>query len=163
PYAAFNAIVAQRIKDAYEGPMAMMAAGPEAVAVVIERAISAKRPKTRYPVTFAARFLMGLRRWLPDRAFDAFLKTQFPGSAERPAGEACDGEGDARQVAARRQSLQGLQPRHIEEVLREAEERATTDSRPAGMLDSRALHRNQRRSGSHRHDERVGGGGQGRA
>jgi len=83
PYAAFNAIVAQRIKDAYEGPMAMMAAGPEAVAVVIERAISARRPKTRYPVTFAARFLMGLRRWLPDRAFDAFLKTQFPVSAER--------------------------------------------------------------------------------
>src|SRR5271169_6753799 len=27
PYAAFNALVAQRIKEAYEGPMAMMAAG----------------------------------------------------------------------------------------------------------------------------------------
>ena len=77
PYAAFNAIVAQRIKEAYEGPMAMMAAGPEAVAQVIEKAITVRKPKTRYPVTIAARFLMGLRRWLPDRAFDAFLRTQF--------------------------------------------------------------------------------------
>src|SRR5437867_10733069 len=31
PYAAFNAVLAQKVKEAYEGPMAMMAAGPEAV------------------------------------------------------------------------------------------------------------------------------------
>jgi short-subunit dehydrogenase len=83
PYAAFNAIVAQRIKEAYEGPMGRMAAGPEAVAQVIEKAITARKPKTRYPVTIAARLLMGLRRWLPDRAFDAFLRTQFPPPAAR--------------------------------------------------------------------------------
>jgi len=83
PYAAFNALVAQRIKEAYEGPMARMAAGPEAVAQVIETAITARKPKTRYPVTVAARFLMGLRRWLPDRAFDAFLRTQFSPPAGR--------------------------------------------------------------------------------
>src|SRR2546425_885769 len=77
PYAAFNAVLAQKVKEAYEGPMAMMAAGPEAVAAVIEKAITARRPRSRYPVTVAARFLMGLRRWLPDRAFDAFLATQF--------------------------------------------------------------------------------------
>jgi len=78
PYAKFNAVLAQRIKEAYEGPMARFAAEPEAVARVVERAITASRPKTRYPVTFAARFLMRLRRWLPDRGFDAFLRTQFP-------------------------------------------------------------------------------------
>lgn len=77
PYAKFNETVAQRVRSAYEGPMAMMAAGPEAVAKAIAKAISAQRPKTRYPVTFGARLLMGLRRWLPDRAFDAFLRTQF--------------------------------------------------------------------------------------
>ncbi len=81
PYARFNATVARRIREAYEGPMAVMAAAPEAVARVIEKAIGAARPRTRYPVTFAARFLMGLRRWLPDRAFDAFLRTQFPSAA----------------------------------------------------------------------------------
>jgi NAD(P)-dependent dehydrogenase (short-subunit alcohol dehydrogenase family) len=79
PYAKFNAILAQRIREAYDGsPMARFAAGPEAVAEVIEQAITAARPRTRYPVTFAARFLMRLRSWLPDRAFDAFLRTQFP-------------------------------------------------------------------------------------
>ena len=77
PYAAFNALLAQTVREAYEGPMGKLAAGPEAVAAVIEKAITASRPKSRYPVTVAARFLMGLRRWLPDRAFDAFLATQF--------------------------------------------------------------------------------------
>jgi NAD(P)-dependent dehydrogenase (short-subunit alcohol dehydrogenase family) len=78
PYAAFYGVLAQRIREAYDGPMAMFAAAPEAVAVVIEKAVTTRKPHTRYPVTFAARFLMGLRRWLPDRAFDAFLRTQFP-------------------------------------------------------------------------------------
>jgi hypothetical protein len=58
--------------------MARFAATPNAVAEVIEKSISATNPKTRYKVTLAARALMGLRRVLPDRAFDAFLRTQFP-------------------------------------------------------------------------------------
>ena len=78
PYAEFNRVLAQRIKEAYEGPMGRFALPPEAVAKVIETAIAADRPRTRYVVTFAARFLMALRRWLPDRAFDGFLRTQFP-------------------------------------------------------------------------------------
>ncbi len=77
PYAAFNSAVAAKIRDAYEGPMGRMAAPPEAVARVIAKAISAPRPRSRYLVTAAARVLVGLRRWLPDRAFDAFLRTQF--------------------------------------------------------------------------------------
>lgn len=81
PYAAFNAVLAQRIREAYEGPMGKLAGTADDVAQVIERAISASRPRTRYPVTFAARFLMGVRRWLPDRAFDAMLATQFPSRA----------------------------------------------------------------------------------
>jgi len=79
PYAAFNVVLEKQIREAYEGgPMARFAAPPEAVAEVIEKAISAASPKTRYKVTLAARVLMGLRRVLPDRAFDAFLRTQFP-------------------------------------------------------------------------------------
>jgi NAD(P)-dependent dehydrogenase (short-subunit alcohol dehydrogenase family) len=78
PYASFNAVLAQRIREAYEGPMGRFAAEPVAVAHVIEKAITAERPRTRYPVTVAARVMMGLRRWLPDRAFDGFLRTQFP-------------------------------------------------------------------------------------
>jgi len=77
PYAAFNRTLAVKIREAYEGPMGKLALGPEAVAKVIERALSAARPRTRYPVTVAARLLMGIRRWLPDRGFDAMLRTQF--------------------------------------------------------------------------------------
>ena len=77
-YAAFNTVLAQKVREAYEGPMAMLAAGPEAVAKVIEKAITVRKPKTRYPVTAAARLMMGLRRWLPDRVFDAVLGTQIP-------------------------------------------------------------------------------------
>jgi len=77
PYAAFKAEVARRIRESYEGRMAFLAAGPDAVARVIERAITTQSPRTRYPVTAGARVMMGLRRWLPDRAFDAFLRSQF--------------------------------------------------------------------------------------
>lgn len=76
-YAEFNKILAKKVKEAYEGPMAALAAGPDAVAVVIEKAITASAPKTRYPVTGAAHFILALRRWLPDALFDAFLRTQF--------------------------------------------------------------------------------------
>jgi NAD(P)-dependent dehydrogenase (short-subunit alcohol dehydrogenase family) len=78
PYAAFNAALAQRIADAYQGKMARFAAPPEAVARVVDRAIRVRRPRTRYLVTVAARAMVGMRRALPDRAFDAFVSTQFP-------------------------------------------------------------------------------------
>jgi NAD(P)-dependent dehydrogenase (short-subunit alcohol dehydrogenase family) len=78
PYAEFNQILSQRIRGAYEGPMGALAAGPEAVAKVIEKAVTARRPRTRYVVTAAARMLLGMRRLLPDRGFDAFLGMQFP-------------------------------------------------------------------------------------
>jgi short-subunit dehydrogenase len=81
PYARFNDAVAAKVREAYEGPMGRMAAGPEAVAKVIQNAITASRPRTRYLVTAAAHIIVGLRRILSDRAFDAFLGTQF----ERPA------------------------------------------------------------------------------
>lgn len=77
-YAAFREVLKQQIRGVYEGPMAALAAGPEAVAKVIEKAITATRPRTRYVITFGAKFLIRLRRWLPDRMFDAFLRTQFP-------------------------------------------------------------------------------------
>jgi NAD(P)-dependent dehydrogenase (short-subunit alcohol dehydrogenase family) len=77
-YAAFRDVLKQQIRNAYEGPMAAFAAGPDAVAKVIERAITTRRPRTRYLITVGAHVLVRLRRVLPDRAFDAFLRTQFP-------------------------------------------------------------------------------------
>ncbi len=77
PYAEFNSQVAQATAGAYEGPMARLGAGPEAVARKIERAISSRRPRTRYRVTASAKVLLAQRRMMPDRAWDAMMASQF--------------------------------------------------------------------------------------
>jgi NAD(P)-dependent dehydrogenase (short-subunit alcohol dehydrogenase family) len=78
PYAEFNTAVAAATAGAYDGPLARLGGGPEAVAKVIEKAITARRPRTRYKVTASARLLMGQRSLLPDRAWDAVVGTSFP-------------------------------------------------------------------------------------
>jgi NAD(P)-dependent dehydrogenase (short-subunit alcohol dehydrogenase family) len=77
-YASFNEAVAKRVAGAYEGPMAVFAAGPGAVARVIERAVGARRPRSRYRVTTGARVTLALRKVMPDALWDAFMRTQFP-------------------------------------------------------------------------------------
>ena len=48
PYAHFNEAVGKATKEAYEkGPMKVLGGGPDAVAKVVERALSASRPKAR--------------------------------------------------------------------------------------------------------------------
>jgi short-subunit dehydrogenase len=83
PYTTFNSAVAKRVGDAYEGLMGKMAAGPEAVARVIERAISSRRPQSRYRVTTGARAVLTMRKVMPDRVWDAFMSTQFPRPGRR--------------------------------------------------------------------------------
>jgi NAD(P)-dependent dehydrogenase (short-subunit alcohol dehydrogenase family) len=78
PYADFNAAVGTATAEVYEGPLARLGGGPETVARAIERAITSRRPKTRYKVTPSARLILVQRRLLSDRAWDAFLRTQFP-------------------------------------------------------------------------------------
>jgi NAD(P)-dependent dehydrogenase (short-subunit alcohol dehydrogenase family) len=77
PYGRFNDTVARVTAQAYEGPMARLGAGPEAVAAKIERAISARRPATRYKVTASARLIMGMRRGMTDRMWDRFVRSQY--------------------------------------------------------------------------------------
>lgn len=78
PYREFLAVLQRQIRDAYEGPMGRFAADADAVAKSIEAAITTARPKTRYVITAAAHLMMGLRRWLGDRGWDAVMRTQFP-------------------------------------------------------------------------------------
>jgi NAD(P)-dependent dehydrogenase (short-subunit alcohol dehydrogenase family) len=77
PYADFNKAVTEATTGAYEGPMARLGAGPEAVAKAIRRALSARRPKTRYPVTASARVMLTQRKLMPDRAWDAMMGSQY--------------------------------------------------------------------------------------
>jgi NAD(P)-dependent dehydrogenase (short-subunit alcohol dehydrogenase family) len=79
PYARFDAAVAKAVRDNYErGPILRLGGGPETVAATIERAITADRPRTRYAVTPSAHLFIGLRRLLPDRAWDALVRTVYP-------------------------------------------------------------------------------------
>jgi NAD(P)-dependent dehydrogenase (short-subunit alcohol dehydrogenase family) len=78
PYKEFLSVLQRQIRDAYEGPMGRLAADADAVAKAIETAITASRPRTRYVITMAAHMMMGLRRWLPDRGWDAMMRTQLP-------------------------------------------------------------------------------------
>jgi len=78
PYAKFNAAVAKTTAEAYDGPLAKLGAGPDAVAKVVEKAITAGRPRTRYPVTASARFFMAQHALLPDRGWDVVVGTSFP-------------------------------------------------------------------------------------
>ncbi len=53
------------------------AATPERVAQVVARAVTTRRPRTRYTVTLNARLLPAARALLPDRAWDALLRRTF--------------------------------------------------------------------------------------
>jgi NADP-dependent 3-hydroxy acid dehydrogenase YdfG len=77
-YADFNRRVAKLTEEAYRGPLAKLGAGPEAVARAIEGAITASRPRARYPVTASAHLMINQRRLVPDRFWDLLMRTQFP-------------------------------------------------------------------------------------
>jgi NAD(P)-dependent dehydrogenase (short-subunit alcohol dehydrogenase family) len=78
PYAKFNSAVAKATAEVYDGPLSKLGSGPEAVAKAIEKAITARKPRTRYPVTASARLLMANHAVLPDRAWDAVVRSSFP-------------------------------------------------------------------------------------
>lgn len=77
PYADFNAAVAKSTRAVYEGPLSRLGGDADAVAQAIERALRRSRAPTRVPVTPSARLLMGLRRVLPDRAWDRVVGAGF--------------------------------------------------------------------------------------
>jgi NAD(P)-dependent dehydrogenase (short-subunit alcohol dehydrogenase family) len=78
PYAEFNSAVARQTVGVYKGPLSRFGGEADAVAKVIERAISSERPKARYPVTPSARIMITQRKLMPDRLWDALMTTQFP-------------------------------------------------------------------------------------
>jgi NAD(P)-dependent dehydrogenase (short-subunit alcohol dehydrogenase family) len=79
PYAGFDASVAASTAGAYESGMARALGGDgDDVARVVEKALTARRPQTRYRVTNSARLFLTLRRVLPDRAWDAVVGRSFP-------------------------------------------------------------------------------------
>jgi NAD(P)-dependent dehydrogenase (short-subunit alcohol dehydrogenase family) len=75
PYQALSDDMEAAVGRLYTNPL--VSAEPDAVAKVIERAATARRPATRYVVTAAARLLVHTRRLLGGRAFDALNRLQL--------------------------------------------------------------------------------------
>jgi len=75
PYAGLNRAADVQMARSYASTM--LTAPPEAVAKVIERAVTARRPRPRYVVTPAAKLLVHTRRLLGTRVWDAYLRQQF--------------------------------------------------------------------------------------
>jgi NAD(P)-dependent dehydrogenase (short-subunit alcohol dehydrogenase family) len=78
PYATFNTTVGAVTKGAYDGPMRLLGGGPDRVAKTIERAIKRRNPPARITITPSAKLTIAMRRLLPDRAWDAAMRQQFP-------------------------------------------------------------------------------------
>jgi NAD(P)-dependent dehydrogenase (short-subunit alcohol dehydrogenase family) len=79
PYAHFNALVAKTTKEVYEkGPLRKFGGDADSVAKVIEKALAARNPRPRYPVTASARIMLTQRALTPDRVWDAMMRVQFP-------------------------------------------------------------------------------------
>jgi NAD(P)-dependent dehydrogenase (short-subunit alcohol dehydrogenase family) len=79
PYGRFNAAVGAATAGAYDGFFGrQLGGGPETVARAIERALAAKRPRTRYRVTPSAKLFLTVRRLLPDRGWDALVGRTYP-------------------------------------------------------------------------------------
>ena len=77
PYAEFNRTVASATEDVYKGPMKRLGGPPEAVAKVIDKALSARRPRTRYTVTPSATMSLISRRLMTDRMWDTAMRASF--------------------------------------------------------------------------------------
>jgi NADP-dependent 3-hydroxy acid dehydrogenase YdfG len=79
PYSGFNSAVAAATKEVYEdGPLAKLGGGPETVARAIEKAITKRRPRTRYKVTPSARMALATRKLMTDRMWDRAMRSNFP-------------------------------------------------------------------------------------
>lgn len=74
-YAGAAKVVDAAIARSYANPK--MTAGPDAVATAVAHAVSARRPRTRYVVTRAARALITARALTPGRAWDRIVAASF--------------------------------------------------------------------------------------
>jgi short-subunit dehydrogenase len=83
-YEAFHQAVARSTKESYEkGPLAKLAGETIDVAKVVEKALTAKRPKPRYTVSGSAKLLLAQKDLLSDRMWDRFLAANFPRPGEK--------------------------------------------------------------------------------
>ena len=77
PYAAYKAAVGVSFTRAASGLMSRLGSDAEDIARVITRAVTARRPRTRYLINPVARSVVTMNRLLPGRAYDAIIRRQY--------------------------------------------------------------------------------------
>jgi NAD(P)-dependent dehydrogenase (short-subunit alcohol dehydrogenase family) len=77
-YKEFNAKLAAMTAGVYESPVRHLGGSPEVVAKAIEKAISRRRAPSRMLLTPSAHLTVLQRKLLPDRLWDAMMRTQLP-------------------------------------------------------------------------------------
>jgi NADP-dependent 3-hydroxy acid dehydrogenase YdfG len=78
PYKEFNTKLAAMTAEVYEGPMRHLGGGPDVVAKAIQKAITRRKAPSRMLLTPSAHLTVFQRKLLPDRLWDAMLRTQMP-------------------------------------------------------------------------------------
>jgi NAD(P)-dependent dehydrogenase (short-subunit alcohol dehydrogenase family) len=78
PYKKFNTKLAAMTAGVYEGPMRRLGGPPDVVAKAIEKAISRRKAPSRMLLTPSAHLTVFQRKILPDKVWDAVLRTQMP-------------------------------------------------------------------------------------
>jgi len=78
PYRAFNRKLAAMTAGVYESPIRHLGGSPEVVARAIEKAISRRRAPTRMLLTPSGHLTVMQRKLLPDRLWDAAMRSQLP-------------------------------------------------------------------------------------
>ncbi|MGH2834851.1 MAG: SDR family NAD(P)-dependent oxidoreductase [Solirubrobacteraceae bacterium] len=78
PYRAFNAKLAAMTVGVYESPIRHLGGSPEVVAKAIEKAITRRKAPTRMLLTPSAHLTVLQRKLLPDRLWDATMRSQLP-------------------------------------------------------------------------------------
>lgn len=77
PYASYKAAVEAGNDSAYSGHLAFLSSTAEDIAKVIEKAVAAKRPHTRYLIGPVAKSMVMTNALVPDRLRDAAIKLQY--------------------------------------------------------------------------------------
>jgi NADP-dependent 3-hydroxy acid dehydrogenase YdfG len=78
PYKDFNMKLAAMTVGVYESPVRHLGGAPEVVAKAIEKAISRRKAPSRMLLTPSAHLTVLQRKLLPDRLWDAMMRSQLP-------------------------------------------------------------------------------------
>lgn len=78
PYGAFNIKLAAMTVGVYESPIRHLGGSPDVVAKAIEKAISRRKAPTRMLLTPSGHLTVLQRKLLPDRLWDAAMRSQLP-------------------------------------------------------------------------------------